>query len=167
MGLKLSAVFAVLMMAMAGAFYWYYNDTQERIGVLRENAARLETAVQISEESVSMLQDEVKRFAEANRQLQSDLQKAEQYGDELRTKLREHDLTALAIRKPGLLEGKMNGATANLWRELEQITGGEPDNSLPDWLQSDSETGAGGAGSDPSGEDTDTDSRAPETSTTD
>jgi len=135
MGLKLAAVMAVLMFAMGGAFYWYYNDTQERIGVLRENNAKLETAIAISEDSIKSLQNDMERFAESNRKLQGELQKAEAYGDELRNKLRRHNLTELAKTKPELLEGKMNGATAKLWRDIEQDTGGDGDSALPDWLQ--------------------------------
>ena len=135
MGLKLAAVMAVLMFAMGGAFYWYYNDTQERIGVLRENNAKLETAIAISEESINSLQADMEKFAAANKKLQGELQKAEAYGDELRNKLRRHNLTELAKTKPELLEGKMNGATAKLWREIEQDTGGAGDSDLPEWMQ--------------------------------
>ena len=154
MGLKLAAVMAMLMVAMGGAFSWYYNDTQERIGILRENNAKLETAVQISEESIKMLQQDMAKFQELNQQLQADLQQAEAYGDDLRSKLREHNLTALALKKPGLLEGKMNGATAKLWRELEQDTGGDGDKPLPSWLQPREQTGTGDPSGDQSGEDT-------------
>ena len=164
MGLKLAAVMAMLMVAMGGAFYWYYNDTQERIGVLRENNAKLETAVQISENSLKSLQEDVIKFQQLSTQLQADLQKAEAYGDDLRNKLREHNLTALAIKKPKLLEGKMNGATANLWRELEQDTGGAGDKPLPHWLQPVPESGTESTGSNPSGEDTSTESISSETS---
>ena len=167
MGFKLAGVFFILMLAMAGLGYWYYNDTQGTIATLRENNAKLEVAIQVSEESIKMLQEDAAKIAEANLQLQQDLQKAEQYGDELQNKLRRHDLTALALRKPGLLEGKMNGATANLWRELEQDTGGAGDSPLPYWLQSESvQDGSGteSASSDKGREDNSSDSSSPETS---
>ena len=138
---------------------WYYNDTQTRMATLRENNAKLEVAVQTSEASVKLLQQDMAKFAELNNQLQSQLQKAEEYGNELQAKLRRHNLTALALKKPGLLEGKMNGATANLWRDLEQDTGGAGDTPLPDWLQSNqSATGAEGSSSDQSREDNSTSS---------
>jgi len=139
----------------------YYNDTQQRIQQLSENNAKLELAIDTAEASLENLQQETARLSELNGQLQADLQKAEAYGDELRNKLRQHDLTALAIRKPGLLEGKMNGATANLWRDLEADTGGSGDRPLPQWLQSDGQTGTGDQGSNPDREDNGSDS--PET----
>jgi len=114
---------------------WYYNDTQERIATLQENNAKLETALVTSEASIETLKNDIVKFQELNSQLQADLQAAEAYGDELRQKLRTHDLTDLAKRKPGLLEGKMNGATANLWRDLEKDTGATDNDPLPHWLQ--------------------------------
>ena len=135
---------------------WYYNDTQQRIATLRENNAKLEVAVETSEASIELLKNDIIKFQELNSQLQANLQRAEAYGDELRTKLREHNLTALAIRKPKLLEGKMNGATANLWRDITEDTGGTGDATRPDWLQSDADTGTRSASGDESREDNST-----------
>ena len=161
-------VLAVLGMVGAGAV-WYYNDTQARIATLRDNNAKLEVAVQTAEESINTLQDTMQQVAKANQKLQGELQKAEQYGDELQAKLRRHDLTALALKEPKQLEGKMNGATAKLWREIEKDTGGSGDTPLPNWLQSPTvgnETGTGSEGGDESRESADTDSRETETSST-
>jgi FtsZ-binding cell division protein ZapB len=162
-------VLAVLGMVGAGAV-WYYNDTQARIATLRENNAKLEVAIQTSEDSINNLQKAMESFAEANQNLQADLQKAEAYGDELQSKLRRHNLTALALKKPALIEGKMNEATAKLWRDLEKDSGGTGDAPPPHWLQSTtveqstprSEDGSG----DKVGTNTDSDSGTSETSPT-
>ena len=147
--------------------YTYVTDLQERVEVLKENNAKMEVALETSEASIESLQQDMAKFAEANNQLQQDLQKAEQYGDELQSKLRRHNLTALAIKKPALLEGKMNGATANLWRDLEKDSGGDGDTPLPNWLLSPSvgdETRTRDQGSDQSREDDS--SNSPQTETT-
>lgn len=136
--------------------YTYVSDLQERVEVLRENNAKLETALETSEASIDSLKEDMVRFAEANNRLQSELQKAEAYGDELQSKLRRHNLTDLGLRKPGLLEGRMNGATANLWRELTEESGGDGSTPLPVWLQSPSvrsETRTRDQGSDENRED--------------
>ena len=52
MGAKLAIVFFFLMAGMAGAGAWYYNDTQERLAILQENNAKLETAVQTNEQAL-------------------------------------------------------------------------------------------------------------------
>jgi len=102
--------------------YLYYKDTQQRIATLTENNAKLETAIQISEESVSILQNDIAKNAELNRELQSQLQVAEQYGDQLRNTLRKHNLTHLANKKPGLIEKRMQNATNRLWDDLAVVT---------------------------------------------
>ena len=155
-------VLAVLGSVGYGAV-WYYNDTQARIATLRENNAKLEVAIQTSEASLESLQQDVAKFQELNNELQTQLQKAEQYGDELQAKLRRHNLTALALKKPGLLEGKMNGATANLWRDLEKDTGGNGDSPLPDWLLDVQPTGSEDGSSNQDREDNSTTGSAIET----
>lgn len=122
MGMKLAAIMFVLMLAMAGLGKWYYSDSQARIATLRENAAKLETAVQISESSIKLMQENAAKNAELNMKLQADLNKAEQYGDELRATLQKHNLTALALRKPGLIEKRMNDATSKLWSDISSDT---------------------------------------------
>jgi hypothetical protein len=164
MGMKLAAVMAVLMFAMGGAFYWYYNDTQERIGVLRENNAKLEVAMQTAEDSMNLMKDEMARNQELMKGLSARLQKAEKYGDDLRNKLRQLDLVQDAIKDAKKLEGKMNGATAKLWRGIEQDTGGAGDKPLPDWLQPVQPTGTGDQGSNEAGKDGSTDSNSAEAS---
>jgi Tfp pilus assembly protein PilO len=122
MGLKLAFVSAAMMLVLCGVFYWYYNDTQERIAILNANNAKLETAVQISESSIATLQNDAIRNAELNVQLQQELQQAEKYGDELRATLQKHNLTALARKRPGLIENRMQNATDSLWDDLRGIT---------------------------------------------
>ena len=122
MGLKLAGVMLVLMLAMAGAFKWYYDSTQARITTLVENQAKLETAVKISEDSIKLMREESEKNAKLTQQLQADLQKAEQYGDQLRNTLQKHNLTHLAETKPGLIEKRMQDATNKLWADLRSIT---------------------------------------------
>jgi septal ring factor EnvC (AmiA/AmiB activator) len=155
-------VLAVLGSVGYGAV-WYYNDTQARIATLRENNAKLEVAIQTSEASLESLQQDVAKFQELNTELQTQLQKAEEYGDELQAKLRRHNLTALALKKPGLLEGKMNDATANLWRDLEKDTGGNGDSPLPNWLLNVQPTGSEDGSSNQTGENTNTNGSTAET----
>ena len=102
--------------------YLYYKDTQQRIATLTENNAKLETAIQISEESVATLQNDIAKNAELNIELQKELQTAEKYGDQLRATLQKHNLTHLANKKPGLIERKMQNATNRLWDDLADIT---------------------------------------------
>jgi hypothetical protein len=127
----------LIIMGVIGAAgyggYLYYKDTQQRIATLTANNAKLEIAVQISEESVATLQKDIVKNAELNNKLQKGLQTSEKYGDELRATLQKHNLTHLANKKPGLIEKKMQNATNRLWADFAIITD-------PDGVQSDAGT---------------------------
>ena len=133
MWFKVAGVLVLLLAAETFAFKYYYESTQERIGVLRENAAKLEVAVQISEDSVAMLQNDATKHAELNNKLQLELQSAERYGDELRDTLQRHNLTYLALKKPGLIQKRMQDATDKLWVDITA------DINADNGLQSDTE----------------------------
>jgi len=131
-GLKIALVFVVL--AAAGGGLFYVKQLQSNLEIARLNNAKLETAVETSEKSLKLLKEDNVRLNKLSDQLSQDLQKAEAYGDNLRNRLRELDLVQDAIRDSKNLEGRMNGATAKLWRELEAATGGDGDTPLPNWL---------------------------------
>jgi len=154
----------VLGIAGYGAKY-YYDSTQQTIATLRENNAQLEVAIQTAQASVESLQQDMQKFAELNSQLQADLQAAEAYGDELQSKLNRLDLVQDALRDPETLEGKMNGATAKLWRGIIEDTGGDANRPLPQWLQSGEQARAGNPHSDQDREDTSANSEPPQADT--
>jgi hypothetical protein len=151
----LSKVLIGVLIAILGMGYWYYTITQTRISILTENNAKLETAAMISEQSIATLTQQAELNQQLTIQLQTDLQKAEAYGDNLRQKLRELDLLADALRDAANLEGRMNGATAKLWRDFMESTGSSDSKPLPNWLQPDPRTGSQGSNSDSESNSTD------------
>jgi len=153
-------ILAVLGGVGYGAF-WYYKDTQARIATLRENNAKLEVAVQTAQASVEKMQADVQRLGKLNTQLSKDLQKAEEYGDALRGKLAKLDLVRDALKDAKDLEGRMNGASAKLWREIIGATGGDSNRNLPGWLQ----PNAGKASSNSTDDNVNTDTNSSKTKT--
>ena len=131
-GLKIALVFIVL--AVAGGGLFYVKQLQSNLKIMQLNNAKLEQAVETTEQSLALLKEDNIRLNNLSDQLTKDLQKAEAYGDSLRNRLRELDLVQDAIKDSKDLEGRMNGATAKLWRELEAATGGDGDTPLPNWL---------------------------------
>jgi len=152
---------ALIIFGLLGSFgfgaYWYYNDTQQRIATLRENNAQLEVAVQTANASLETMQADVAKMADLNNQLQQDLQKAEAYSDELRGKFSRLNLVVEALKDAAILEGKMNGATAKLWRGFMEDTGNSSEFPLPDWLRRET-PGAGDQDGSQGGEDNSTSS---------
>ena len=102
--------------------YAYYQDTQQRIATLQQNNAKLETVAKTNELTINSLQESQEKFATLNKDLLMKLDKAEEYGDDLRKKLHKHDLTRLSIKKPGLIEKRINNGTKKLFERIESLT---------------------------------------------
>jgi len=111
--------------AVAGAYY-YYTDSQARIQALIENTAKLEIAKQVQDDTIDTLVADQKKFAKLNSDLRGRLDKANDYKDVLIGKLRKHNLSNLSLRKPLLVEKRINAGTAKLFRSLEILSGAAP-----------------------------------------
>ena len=119
-------ILIVVLGLLGGAAYaakYYYDTTQATIAQLRENNAKLEVANEENQQTIAKMQEDNVRLNALTDQLNTDLRKAEEYGDELRNTLNKHDLTHLANKKPGLIEKRMQNATDKLWDDLESVTG--------------------------------------------
>ena len=108
------------------AGYYYYKDTQSRIQTLTENNAKLETAKAIQDQTIETLIADREKFDKLNKELQVRLDKANDYKNTLIDKLRKHDLSKLSLKKPWLVEKKINNGTKKLFRSLESLTGATP-----------------------------------------
>ncbi len=103
--------------------YYYYKDSQERIRILTENTAKLETAKQIQDDTIDAMIEDREKFEALNNELQTNLDKANVYKDVLINKLRKHNLAKLSMKKPRLVEKKINDGTRKLFRSLEALSG--------------------------------------------
>jgi hypothetical protein len=122
----------VLIMALGfvggsvyGAWY-YYKDTQQRIQILTENTAKLETAKLIQDDTINTLIEDRDKFDGLNKELQARMADANKYRDTLIDKLRKHDLVKLSLKKPGLVEKSINAGTDKLFRSIEVLSGAVP-----------------------------------------
>lgn len=113
----------VLTAAITGA-YLYYDYSQEKIAYLTELNAELKVAAQTCEETNNNLVEDIERTQSLVLQLQNRAQEAEKYQDELIEKLHKHNLTALTLKKPGLIEKRVNDATKEIFEEIESTTSG-------------------------------------------
>ena len=136
--IKIALVLIVIAGASGGALY--VKKLQSDLETARANVAKMEVAVQTSEASIRLMQEETVRLGELNAQLGDDLRRAEQYGDELRNTLNKHNLTHLANKKPGLIQNRMQDATDKLWDDLAGITD-------PNRVQQPADSGTGNSNS--------------------
>ena len=123
MGAKLALVMFVLMCAMGGGAYWYYNDTQERIAILNENNAKLETAVQTNEQALAAQTAAFQTMQKENAKLQEEWKSINDRNRALEDRLSRHDIGASGVAKPALTEKVLNNATKNAQRCLEIFSG--------------------------------------------
>ncbi len=103
--------------------YYYYKDTQSRIQTLTENNVKIMAAKEAQDNTINTLIADREKFDKLNKQLQVKLDKANEYRDTLIDKLRKHDLAKLSMKKPGLVEKRINNGTKKLFRSLENLTG--------------------------------------------
>ena len=121
-------VFGLVGGAVYGGYY-YYKDTQARIQILTENNSKLEVAAQTQNQTIDTLVQDAQKYASLNNELQSRLDSANDYKNELIGKLRKHDLARLSLQKPGLVEEKINNGTKRLFEKFENITSTDTDNT--------------------------------------
>jgi hypothetical protein len=109
--------------------YYYYKDTQARIAVLTENSAKLEQATNTQKQTIDTLVEDATKYRELNKELNTKLEAANDYKNTLIDKLRKHDLAKLSLKKPGLVERRINNGTKRLFDSLEELTGVTPDSN--------------------------------------
>jgi hypothetical protein len=113
------AAIAILL----GGFYWYFQWSQKQMSTLRENNAQLTVAVDQQKETINALQAfQIKQNANVV-ELQQDLAGSESIRRSLEEKFLKHDLEYLARNKPALIERRLNTATADVFKQIEQETG--------------------------------------------
>lgn len=109
----------VVLAIVFGGYYWLSERKIER---LTENNAALMIASTTNQETITLLTLNNKGFQIALDELGLKLRAAESYGDVLQEKLRTHNLTMLTLRKPGLIETRVNNATKKLFEDFESST---------------------------------------------
>jgi len=123
--MNLTGIFFITTALTSGAFYWYYNSSQETIKVLTDNNSKLEVAIQTSEETVKVLQESMEKVNEELSRVNTDFAKTRSQNSVLSKKLAKHDLSNLAVSKPGLVEPIINRASIKAGRCFELLSGSE------------------------------------------
>ena len=125
MGAKLALVMFLLLCGAGGIGYWYYNDTQERMAILQENNAKLNTAVELNEQTISSLEQDYEKASSELASLNEAYTAIRRQNQQLADKLQEIDLTAAAIANAEGIERAVNRGTENAGRCFELLSGAE------------------------------------------
>lgn len=113
--------FAV-MACMVGLGYVYYTHSQDTIQKLNQDKAKLETAVQMQEQTIAAQKDAAQKQNAAMFSLQQSLADAETTRKTLEARLRRADLQAMARNNAADLEARINRATVQAFRDIETVT---------------------------------------------
>jgi len=115
------AVAGIIGMLVFGAVS-EYRDMKNRIAVLRENNAKLELVAETNAKALEEATQFATEMEEQNLELQANLQQAEKYKDSLIEKFRDHDLTRLSLKRPGMIQLRINNATKKVFDDIESLT---------------------------------------------
>ena len=117
----------ILILGIVGAIgfgaKYYYDTTQNKIAVLQDSNAKLELVAETNQATINKLREDNEKINKLSKELQMDLAEANKYKDELIEKLQKHDLTRLSLKKPGLIEKRINNGTKKLFESFESLTG--------------------------------------------
>ena len=132
--LKIYGIIIVLGLLGGVAFgaKYYYDSTQAKLEQLVAEKQILDQAVKTNEATIGRLREDAARQQELNNELQANLREAEQGLDQIRATLSDHDLTRLALRKPGLIETRINNGTKEVFDQIEADSGATTSSSTPE-----------------------------------
>ena len=128
-GIKM-ALLAVLATAIAGA-YWHYTVVKGERDLALQQVGALTVANDVQRTTIGNQEIAIDNWAQAQRNMQATLDalataqvEANSTTRRLTDVLSRHDLHALSLAKPGLIERRINVGTADIFRMFESESGG-------------------------------------------
>ena len=122
MGIKLSLILGGLLFVTIAGSGWYIDYLGEQVSTLKGNQIVLETQIQEQNESIERYLEQQKNQQVQLNQLEAEKRKAMEDVNRLRKTFAKHDLDKLALAKPGLMQSKINKASARVMSTLEELT---------------------------------------------
>ncbi len=122
MGMKLSLILGSLLFVTIAGSGWYINYLGDQISTLKGNQLVLETQIEEQNESIKQYLEQQKNQQVQLNQLEAEKQEAMKDVNRLRKTFANHDLDKLALAKPGLMQSRINKASARVMATLEELT---------------------------------------------
>jgi hypothetical protein len=114
---------AALLLSVAGAGFWYYSWSQDKIDTLTKNNAVLNQAVDTQSETIAAQAQDAKKVSKQIIFVNKKFREARTENNNLRDKLAKHDIGFLAQEKPGLMKRIVNNGTRDVGRCFEILSG--------------------------------------------
>lgn len=122
MGFKLSIILGGLLLVTVSGSAWYIDRLQDNISTLKANQMTLEKSIAEQNESIKKHLAKQQQTQEQLQVLTQKNQEAQREVQNLRNTFAKHDLDALAIAKPKLIENIINKASKKVNQELVELT---------------------------------------------
>lgn len=117
---------ALTLLIVGGMGYWYFSYSQREMATLRENAAKLEQAVQTQQQTIQAQQEAHERSNQLVLQLQNRLSGAERSRRDLEVRLRQQNLESGARTRRQETEREINSIMQGQWSTFERLSGHTP-----------------------------------------
>jgi len=114
-------VFAILTGIGYGA-YFIYNDTMQRMAILRDNNAKLEVAVKSKDSTIKSLKENMEKQIKLTQDLNNKLSVAEENNKKISEILAETDIVKNSIANPIASEKKINEEVVNMFNGINTAT---------------------------------------------
>ena len=123
--MRLSIGLGIALLLVASSSYFWISNLNDKIVILKSNAMVLEGEITRQNEQIKQnLEQQKKTFAQIDSLTKKNQENMREV-NALKQTFARHDLDALALAKPKLLEGKVNRATKRVFDELVELT--DPD----------------------------------------
>ena len=118
--------FLILILAILGGIgygaYYLYNDTMQRMAVLRDNNAKLEVAVKAKDSTIKSLKENMEKQIKLTKDLNNKLTIAEENNKKISKILAETDIVKNSIADPIATEKKINEEVVNMFNGINTAT---------------------------------------------
>lgn len=104
-----------IILILGGGSYWLYNENQ----TLSANNIKLEMAVEEQKAAIESIKESYEQQGKSLQNLMNRNAQIEAEKDRYLDIFRRHNLDKLALAKPGLIESRINKATASVFEEIE------------------------------------------------
>lgn len=122
MGIKIAAVLGGLLLVSVAGSAWYIDRLLDEIATLKGNQLVLENSIAEQNASIQKHLQRANDLQEQNNKLNTQNLESQREVNQLRNTFASHDLDALALAKPQLIENRVNKAVKRLKADFEELT---------------------------------------------
>ena len=122
MGLKISLILGVLLLATASGSAFYIKYLMSQNAILQANQQTLEKEISEQNESIKNYLANQERHNTQLEEIEAEKNKALRESQELRNKFARHNLNNLTLMKPKLIEKRINKASKKVFDDLIILT---------------------------------------------